>query len=177
MMNARSLRLASILVALTGSAWAQGADVSVFWPECRNTHWDVAAAERVTACTRILKLGTLTPDQQSEALLDRAWSYSLIQRMADARADYDRAIALTPKSHMAYNERALFNLRVGRLDDAITDYDLALSFKPGAAYSLYGRGLAFLRKGDETRGREDLAAARRADSSVDDVFRKIGVTP
>ncbi|MGA2951496.1 MAG: hypothetical protein ABSD80_04590, partial [Caulobacteraceae bacterium] len=60
---------------------------------------------------------------------------------------------------------------------AIADYDMALSFHPGAAYSLYGRGVAFLRKGDEVRGREDLAAARRADSSVDEVFRKIGVTP
>jgi len=177
MTNPRSLCLASILLTLTGSAWAQDADVSVFWPGCLNTHWNVSAAERVTSCTKILKLGQLTPDQQSQALLNRAWSYSLIQRMADARADYDHAIALTPKSHQAYNERGLFDLRIGRLDDAIADYDMALSFQPGAAYSLYGRGVAFLRKGDETRGRDDLAAARRADSSVDEVFKKIGVTP
>jgi lipoprotein NlpI len=177
MINLRSLCLTSFLLALTGSAWAQDADVSVFWPGCLNTSWNVSAAERVTACTKILKLGKLTPDQQSQALVNRAWSYSLIQRMADARADYDLAITLTPKSHLAYNERALFNLRISRLDDAIADYDMALSFHPGAAYSLYGRGVAFLRKGDEVRGREDLAAARRADSGVDEVFRKIGVTP
>jgi lipoprotein NlpI len=177
MINARTLRLTAALVTLAGSVSAQGADVSVFWPGCLNTHWDVSAAERVTACTKILKLGTLTPDQQSQVLLNRAWSYSHIQRMADARADYDRAIALTPKSHVAYNERGLFNLRIGRLDEAIADYDMALSFQPGAAYSLYGRGLAFLRKGDENRGQADLTAARRADSSVDEVFKKIGVTP
>jgi lipoprotein NlpI len=177
MMNLRTIGLASILVGLAGSAAADGPDVSLIWPQCRNTNWDMAAADRITACTRILKFGVLTPDQQSEALVDRAWSYSLIQRMADARADYDRAIALTPKSHMAYNERGLFNLKVGRFDDAIADYDMALSLRPGAAYSLFGRGVAFLRKGEDARGRDDLAAARRADSSVDEVFRKIGVTP
>jgi lipoprotein NlpI len=169
--------LASLLVGSAGPLLAQGADVSVFWPECRNTNWNVAAADRITACTRILKLGDLTADQKSDALVNRAWSYSLIGRMADARADYDGAIALTPKSHTAFNERALFNLRLGRLDDAIADYDMALSLRPGAPFSLYGRGIAFLRKGDETRGRDDLASARRADSSVDETFRKIGVTP
>ena len=177
MINARKLFLTWTLVAFAGSSWAQAADVSAFWPGCLNTNWDVAAADRVTACTRILKLGSLTPDQESEALLNRAWSYSFIHRMADAKADFDRAIALTPRSHLAFNERGLFNLRIGRLDDAITDYDMALSLQPGAAYSLFGRGVAFMRKGDEGRGREDLAAARRANSSVDEVFKKIGVSP
>ena len=177
MVKTRTLCLSLILAALAGSVATQDADVSIFWRECRNTNWNVAAADRVKACTHLLKLGKLTPGEQSEALVDRAWSYALIQRLVDARADYDHAIALTPKSHLAYNERALFNLRIGRLDAAIADYDMALSFKPGATYSLYGRGVAFLRKGDETRGRDDLAAARHADSGVDEVFHRIDIMP
>jgi lipoprotein NlpI len=176
-MNLRLASLTSAFLTLAGAASAQGVDVSLLWPECRNTSWQVAAADRVPACTRILEVGLLSPAQRSEALVNRAWSYSLIGRMTDARADYDRAIELTPKSHMAFNERALFRLRIGELDGAIADYDMALSLRPNAPFSLYGRGIAFTRKGDQVRGEADLAAARHADSGVDEIFRKIGVSP
>jgi tetratricopeptide (TPR) repeat protein len=146
-------------------------------PVCENRGGQASPGARVAACSAILTSGGLTPGQESMARVNRAWAFSLQGRMADARADYDRAIELNPSSHIVHNERALFYLRSGRLDDAIAEYDTALALDPDAAFSLYGRGLAWLRKGDVRRGGDDLARARRADGNVDEAFRRIGMTP
>ena len=97
--------------------------------------------------------------------------------MSEARADYENALDLTPSSHVAHNEMGLFLLRLGDFDVAIAQYNTALNLRPGAAYSLYGRGIAYLRKGETQRGEEDIAEARSADHGVDAVFKEIGVRP
>jgi lipoprotein NlpI len=170
-----AMALAALLAP--APAPAQNANLPIDGPVCANTPGNVAAATRVAACTRILDGGGLSTQQQVETLVARAWSLSLLHRMADARADYDKAIEIDPRSHVAYNERGLFHLRLGEFDAAITDYDMALSFRPDAAFSLYGRGLAYLRKGDAAHGNDDLAAARRQETDVDQIFQDIGLRP
>jgi len=144
---------------------------------CANQDGTTPPAARVTACTTLLREPDLGPDLESTLLTNRAWSLSLLGKMSDARADYERAIALTPDSHVAHNEYALFYLRTGQFDKAIAEYEIALRLRPGAAYSLYGEGIAYIRKGDAARGDDDLAKARLADSNVDRVFQSIGVRP
>jgi lipoprotein NlpI len=144
---------------------------------CANQDGTTPAAARVTACSTLLREPGLGPDLESTLLTNRAWSLSLLGKMGDARADYERAIALTPDSHVAHNEYGLFLLRIGQLDQAIAEYEVALKLRPGAAYSLYGEGIAYIRKGDPTRGQDNLAKARLADSNVDRVFQSIGVRP
>jgi len=144
---------------------------------CANQDGSTPPAARVSACSTLLKEPDVGPDLQSTLLTNRAWSLSLLGKMGDARADYERAIALTPDSHVAHNEFGLFYLRTGQFDKAIAEYEVALRLRPGAAYSLYGEGIAYIRKGDQARGEDNLAKARLADSNVDRVFQGIGVQP
>ena len=62
-----------------------------------------------------------------------------------------------------------------RLDDAIADYDAALKLSPKLAGSLYGRGLARLRKGNTDDGNADIAAAKAIQSDVAEEFARYGV--
>ena len=163
-------------VALT-SARAQTDDLAARVPVCENRDGHASASDRVAACSAILGGAPLAPAAEAMAHVNRAWAYSLEGRMGEARADYDIALTLNPGSYVIYNERALFNLRVGRLDAALSDYDTALKIAPQTAYSLYGRGLTLLRKGDTARGQDDLAAARRLDGGVDGTFRALGFGP
>jgi tetratricopeptide (TPR) repeat protein len=66
-------------------------------------------------------------------------------------------------------------LKMGQWDSAIDDYDEALQFNPKLASSLYGRGLAKLKKGDTTGGNADIAAARAIDANIVGDFTRYGV--
>jgi lipoprotein NlpI len=144
---------------------------------CANASGQTPPEARVTACSAMLSAGGLTPDQEAIVLTNRAWSLSLQGKMGESRLDYERALGLGPASHVVHNEYALFLLRMGQIDAAIAQYDIALKLRPDAPYSLYGRGLALIRKGEVRAGQDDLAKARRADSKVDEVFRGIGLQP
>jgi len=71
----------------------------------------------------------------------------------------------------------LVRLRMGELDRAIDDYGAALELRPRSAASLYGRGLAELRKGMTTQAEADIAAATAMRPTVGDELNKHGVTP
>ena len=58
------------------------------------------------------------------------------------------------------NSRGFVYLRLSRLDEAIADYDAALKLNPKMAASLYGRGLAKQKNGDQAGGDADIAAAK-----------------
>jgi len=73
-------------------------------------------------------------------------------------------------------------LRLGDLDKAIADDNSALAQtdpKEGAdsADALYLRGLAELRKGLQSQGHADLAAARKLEADIDKNYASMGLTP
>jgi lipoprotein NlpI len=175
--NWARLILWGVLAAAPGLALAD--QTSQASPEslCANTDGSTPPTVRIPACTALLSDGGLTADQQSMVLSNRAWSNSLLGKMAEARADYNRAITLSPNSHVAHNELALFELRLGNLDAALAEYEIALRLRPNAPYSLYGRGIALIRKGRAKDGEDDLAKARLGDSHVDETFASIGMKP
>lgn len=96
---------------------------------------------------------------------------------ASALADCDAALVKAPQNPAILDSRAFVLLRLGRLDDAIAGYDLALVKRPGQAASLYGRGVAWSRKGDKARSDADIAAAMKADPKVKEQFDGYGVRP
>jgi hypothetical protein len=49
---------------------------------------------------------------------------------------------------------------------ALADYDAALATMPKNAWSLYGRGVAWKRSGDEAKAAKDRAAATAIDPDV-----------
>jgi hypothetical protein len=54
-------------------------------------------------------------------------------------------------------------LKLCRFEDAIKDFDSDLQFRPTQPTSLYGRGIAKLKTGDEKGGQEDLVQAKAQD--------------
>lgn len=91
-----------------------------------------------------------------------------------ALTDCDKAVALNPKSALAYDSRGLVNLQLGRYRAAIGDYTSALTTASfGSSY--FGRGVAKLRLGDIS-GYGDIARARALDRNVDKTFHGYGIT-
>jgi TPR repeat len=64
---------------------------------------------------------------------------------------------------------------MGQWDSAIDDYSSALQSDPKLASSLYGRGLAKLKKGDTTGGDADIAAAKTIEVNIVEEFARYGV--
>jgi hypothetical protein len=50
---------------------------------------------------------------------------------------------------------------MGNFDQAITGYSAALLLDPGHATSLYGRGIAKQKKGDNAGGNADIEMAKK----------------
>ena len=99
-------------------------------------------------------------DKNGQEFNNRCWSRALAgQELAKAEADCAEALKRTPDAASYWDSYALVALRDGRFDEALRRYDQALKLAPKQAASLYGRGLTRLRKGDETGGRSDIAAA------------------
>lgn len=111
-------------------------------------------------------------------LKDRCWARaSHNQALAQALTDCDAARRLQPLNAAIAESRGFLKLRLGKFDEAIADYNAALDWSKRRATSLYGRGIALLRKGDKDAGERDLAAARRLDYDIDAEFKDLGITP
>jgi tetratricopeptide (TPR) repeat protein len=132
---------------------------------------------------------------QAEGLNERCWLRAKSNRdLQAALDDCDHALALRPYAAPTsatrigsiveswtdpeiLDSRGLVYLRLGRFRDAIRDYDAALDRNPVIATSLYGRGLAKLRLGEQAQGHADLAAAQKLDSGIARFFAGIGLAP
>jgi tetratricopeptide (TPR) repeat protein len=73
------------------------------------------------------------------------------------------------------DSRGLTYLKMGQWDSAVDDYNEALRIDPKLASSLYGRGLAKLKKGDTTGGNAHIAAARPIGANIVGDFTRYGV--
>lgn len=97
--------------------------------------------------------------------------------LESALADCDAALAKTPGFPAYLDSRAFVLLRLGRLDEAIAGYTQAIHKAPQQAASLYGRGVAWSRKGDKAQAAADQAVALKIDPKVRTEFEGYGVTP
>jgi tetratricopeptide (TPR) repeat protein len=91
-----------------------------------------------------------------------------------ALSDCNEALRLKPDS-ATLDSRGLTYLKMGQWDSAIDDYSSALRLDPKLASSLYGRGLAKLKKGDTAGGNADIAAAEAIEANVVEDFARYGV--
>ena len=58
---------------------------------------------------------------------------------------------------------------------SIADYDGALKIDPNYANSLYGRGIAKLKKGDNSGGNSDIESAKAIQPDIAEDFARYGV--
>jgi Flp pilus assembly protein TadD len=98
-------------------------------------------------------------------VLSRAEAYVQIGKYAEARADYDRAIALGLRREsdrfFAYFGRGYANICVGDYDAAVRDMDIALSLRPGMINAVVWRGYAQERLGQRQQALADYETALR----------------
>lgn len=112
-----------------------------------------------------------------EALSVRCRARALLgSELEQALSDCNAALKAKPTA-ARYDSRGLVNLRMGNLDKAIDDYDEALRADPKSAWSLLGRGIARVRRGEHEAGRADIAAAKTIRSSVEAEAARYGVRP
>ena len=85
-----------------------------------------------------------SPVEQARALVDRGTAYSELANYKAALADFDRAITLDGKSHLAFNNRGVVFLRQGIAGSAISNFDQALALDPTDKYAVVNRAGAYL---------------------------------
>ena len=114
--------------------------------------------------------------ENADAYINRCWLRATANRdLTLAFADCDTGLRLAPNDANGLDSLGFLYLRLGRLDEAVIDYDAALKTNPKLADSLYGRGLAKQKKGDQAGGDADIAAARAIQADIADEFAKYGM--
>ncbi|GAO40199.1 hypothetical protein SCH01S_45_00420 [Sphingomonas changbaiensis NBRC 104936] len=95
--------------------------------------------------------------------------------LESALLDCNAALEKVPDSPAYLDSRGLVLLRLGKLDDAISDYDKVLAANAQMPTSLYGRAVAWSRKGDRARALKDHDLAVKIDPKVEQRFDEFGV--
>jgi tetratricopeptide (TPR) repeat protein len=80
-------------------------------------------------------------------------------RIAEAIADFDRAIKRNPRLAPIYRNRGLAYRRQGKLQQAIADYTKAIEIKPGYASAYYERAAIYLIMKDYDKAWADVKKA------------------
>jgi len=145
---------------------------------------DVSAlTSRGKAYARLHKVDLATADfaavrvkgtSDAQVMNELCWAEGTANLALDlALKDCAQALALKPENASYLDSQALVLLRLERYQDAIASYDVALQKKPGLASSLYGRGLAKQRVGED--GSADLEAARKANPQIEQTYDNMGL--
>lgn len=110
------------------------------------------------------------------ALNNRCWALTAIGRVKEALDDCNVSLRVRPGFDITHHNRGFANFRAGNFGEARSDLDFALQANPKRPQALFLRGLIKLRSGDAPGGEADIAAAKRLRSTVEDQFRRMGVT-
>lgn len=78
---------------------------------------------------------------------------------AKAKADFDKAISLSPANAYLYFDRANLLCSTGDYPHAIEDYSHAISLNPDIAEAYFNRGLTYIRMGNRQQAVADLGKA------------------
>ncbi len=93
----------------------------------------------------------------------------------DSATLYTRAIAVTTKNWLAWNNLGNHHLRRGELPQALTAFETALRIKPGYADAWYNAGVVFSRSGNHVRAISAYREALRLDSTNADGWVNLGL--
>ncbi len=116
---------------------------------------------------RELPLWTLA----ANVLNSRGLRHEMSGRFQDARADYERAIAVNPDYANAYNNRGNMRFRDADLQGAVADYTDALRLDPTFAEAHCNRGMAWQKLERYKEARDDYTRALSLDSGYGDAMR------
>ena len=101
---------------------------------------------------------SLSPEN-AVAYYNRGLAFQGKDDYARAIADYDRAIELAPDYAPAHDNRRHAYEQVEQYESALEDYDKAIAVQPDSAYLIYGRGLVYMKLGNDAEARRDFLKA------------------
>jgi tetratricopeptide (TPR) repeat protein len=107
-------------------------------------------------------------------LANRGETRALAGDFAKALADCNEAIKLEPNETVPRSARGFVYLKMEKFDEALSDFDMAVRFSPQRPFALYGRGIAKIRKGDDT-GHADVSAAKAISPAIENYFAGYGI--
>jgi tetratricopeptide (TPR) repeat protein/predicted aspartyl protease len=101
------------------------------------------------------------------------------QDLSEALKDCNAAISRggKPQNPDFLDNLALVRFRLGDYDKSIGGYDAALKIRPRNAWTLYGRGLAELKKNKRSEGEADIAEAVAVAPGVAEAYKRMGLVP
>ena len=140
---------------------------------CGNPYTDKCDFDRVFAdFTKAIEFDP----SYADAYNNRCWLRTLADRdLPLALADCAAAIRLAPSDANSFDTRGFVNIRLNHFNEAIADFDEALKMDPKLGSSLYGRGLAKQKSGNQTGGAADIAAAKAIRASIADELGQYGL--
>lgn len=129
----------------------------------------------IESCDQALK----RQPNNSSARNNRCWARAILggaqEQLKQALDDCDEALRLRPNDPYAFDSRGFVYLKMGNFEKAIADYDQSILLGGERAGSLYGRGLAKLKKGDAEGGNKDIMVAMKKRPGVAEEYRGYGV--
>lgn len=143
---------ASAQVRSYGGSFAQGC--------YRASAQPLATLDAVTTCDRALQRETLSFDDRFAVYVDRGIVKMARDNFVDAQADFEAAVAMSPRRPEGWLNMAILRLREGNSAAALPLFDKAIRLGtevPEVAY--YGRGLAYEDVGNIPAAYADLRHA------------------
>src|ERR1700729_1837873 len=129
--------------------------------------------QRIAACNALIKATRNAPKEVADALVNRGQAAWYANKMKQAFADLDRAIALDPNNARAFRERSNAYRSAGKLDPALADASEAVRLDPKDATAFDTRGNVFVDKGQYDRAIQDYDEALRLDRTLSLAFRDL----
>jgi tetratricopeptide (TPR) repeat protein len=124
----------------------------------------------LAACKYLINPGAKGIKGQAAAHLADGLSLAWQGIMDRAIAAFDQAIAIAPKSSLAYLNRGLAYRRQGDVDRALADLDKAVRLAPNAARGYYNRSLLLRERGDTRRAEADQLRAVSLNADYEEVI-------
>jgi tetratricopeptide (TPR) repeat protein len=165
----RTVRAPAIMAALSLALAACATSQSVVNPADPN-------AAQATAAD-IGSLSTVIQQNPSDPVPYnvRGTAYGQVGKTKEAKADFDRAIALKPDFYQAYANRALVERDMGRDDLAFADYQQAIVLNASYEAAYVGRGNMYRLRGQYDFALADFGRAISLDSNDPRAYHNRGL--